>query len=64
MATGRGGRPDAATTSTTPSVAATTLRQYRGGSSARIQGTTQPAAANAYRIRPMASTHPPSEPAT
>ena len=38
--------PEAAKASEIPAVAVTTLRQWRGGSWARIQGSTQPATAN------------------
>ncbi len=56
----RGSTSAAATTRTMPSVAATTFRQYRGGTGARSQGRTQDAATNAYRISPIASTKPPA----
>jgi hypothetical protein len=39
--------PDAATVSTTPWTAATTLRQNRGASGARSHGISQPASRNA-----------------
>ena len=44
--TARGRTPAAATVSTIPCVAATTLRQRRGGSGARIHGTSHSPAPN------------------
>src|SRR5262249_16234803 len=43
----RSSSPDAATVSTMPWTAATTLRQYRGGSGAASHGITQPASSSA-----------------
>ena len=45
--------------STMPCTAATTLRQYRGGSWAANHGTSHPATRNAYRMAPIAITQPP-----
>ncbi len=45
-----------------PWVAATTFRQYRGGSDPRSHGDTWPAATYPYRIRPIASTQAPTGP--
>lgn len=59
-ATGTGSRPEAATTSTMPWVAATTLRDIRCGSAPRSQGSANEAATKAYRNAPIASTHAPS----
>ena len=42
----RGSTPAAATVSTTPCAAATTLRQRRGGSGARIHGSSHSPARN------------------
>ena len=60
----RGRTPAAAITSAMPTAAVTTLRQSRLGSGARIHGNGQPAARNAYRAAPMASTHQPTVGAT
>ena len=60
----RGRTPAAATVSTTPWVAATTLRQRRGGSGARIHGSSHSPARNTYRAAPIASTHAPYAGAT
>ena len=53
-----------AAVSTMPWIAATGLRQYRGGRGRRSHGTIRPAAQKAYRARPMASTAGPTVPAT
>ena len=64
MVTASGRMPAAATVSTKPTTAATTLAQCRGGSGPRSHGSTQPAATNTYRARPIASTHQPDSRAT
>ena len=64
MVTASGRMSAAATVSTTPTIAATTLAHCRGGSGPRSHGSTQPAATNAYRARPIASTHQPDSRAT
>ena len=45
--TRRSTSPDTATVSTMPWIAATTLRQYRGGSGAASHGISQPASSSA-----------------
>jgi len=55
---------DAATVSTIPCAAVTTLRQRRGGSGARIHGRRHSPARNRYRAAPIASTHAPDARAT
>ncbi len=54
-----GRTPAAATVSTIPCAAATTLRQRRGGSGARIHGTSHSPTRNRYRAAPIASTQAP-----
>src|SRR5690606_13871133 len=62
--TGDGRTPAEATTRIVLAAAVVTLRQYRGGSWARSQGRTHPAAAKTYRARPIVSTHQPTAGAT
>ena len=60
----RGSTSAAATVSAIPCAAATTLRQRRDGSGARIQGSSHSPARNRYRAAPIASTHAPTAGAT
>ena len=60
----RGRTSAAAITSAMPTAAVTVFRQSRLGSGARIHANGHPAARNAYRAAPKASTHQPTAGAT
>ena len=60
----RGRTPAAATVSTTPCTAVTTLRHRRAGNGARNHGHTHSPTKNRYRANPINNTHPPNPDAT